>query len=225
MTRTTVLAADEAVVFRAAVRSLLARESDLAVVEAGDLDGVVRQVANAVPDIALIDVALPPVGAVAAVTYFRRFFPATTTVVWGLDPSPDDVLACVRAGAIGFLTKDVSPHGFVRALRGIARGESPMPRSLTAAMIGALHDLDERQRAAERSAALSVREREVLDHLAEGLRNREIARRLYISEATVKRHVQNILRKLGASSRREAVAMFRTAAGAPALRLVTSGTA
>jgi DNA-binding NarL/FixJ family response regulator len=218
VSRTKILVADEATVFRAAVRSLLARESDLDVADAADLDGVVRQVAAGPPDIALIDLGLPPLGAAAAVTYLRRFFPETRTVVWSFEATPEGVLNTVRGGAIGYLTKNVSAHGLVRALRGVLRGESPLPRHLTAAMIEALHNLDEREKAAERSAALSAREREVLSLVADGFRNRDIARELFISEATVKRHVQNILRKLGTSTRREAVEMFQAAGGLAASR-------
>ena len=123
------------------------------------------------------------------------------------------MLSAVRAGAHGFLHKEISPEGLVRALRGVVQGEAPMSRDLASLMIDALHGLDERTRAQERAAGLSAREREVLDLVAQGARNKQIASSLVISEFTVKRHVQNILQKLELPSRRAAATFYGTAFG------------
>ncbi len=107
--------------------------------------------------------------------------------------------------------------GLVRALRAAANGEAPIARDLTAALLEALHGTHARIEAVERAAALSEREREVLQHLATGERNRQIADALAISEFTVKRHVQNILQKLGLPSRDAAGALYDAAYGRPEL--------
>jgi DNA-binding NarL/FixJ family response regulator len=96
-------------------------------------------------------------------------------------------------------------------LRGLGLGEAPLSRALAARLVDALHGSDEREQIAERARLLSSREREVLELVAHGSRNKEIARKLFISEFTVKRHVQNILAKLDVGSREEAAAFYRGA--------------
>ena len=212
MNRTRILVADPLRIFRSGVRNLLARENGFEVVEAGSLDEVLASVDEECPDVALIDLELPPLGGVAAVQRLAQRC-STYTIVWSFEPSQDIVLSAVRAGAHGFLHKEISPEGLVRALRGVVQGEAPLSRDLASLMIEALHGLDERTRAQERAAGLSAREREVLDLVAQGARNKQIASSLVISEFTVKRHVQNILQKLDLPSRRAAATLYGTAFG------------
>jgi DNA-binding NarL/FixJ family response regulator len=210
--RTRILVAEPLRMFRAGVRNLLERESDFEVVEASTLDEAIRVARDHCLDVALVDLGLPPLGGVTAVRRLTTIG-STFTIVWSFQPSRETVLAAVRAGAHGFLHKDISPDGLVRALRGVAQGEAPLSRDLASLMIDALHGLDERTVARERAGALSPREREVLDLVAQGARNKQIAARLVISEFTVKRHVQNILQKLELPSRRAAAALYGTAFG------------
>jgi two-component system, NarL family, nitrate/nitrite response regulator NarL len=205
--RTRILVADRMTIFRSGVRNLLVRDSDLEVVEAADLDGVRRVITNECPDIALVDLDLPPVGGVAAVSWLRECCRARV-VVWSFDPTSQSVLAAVRAGASGFLHKDISAQGLLRALRGVVRGEGALSRELVTLMIDEIHRHEERQRALARLAVLSSREREILDFVAQGERNRDIARHLTISEFTVKRHIQNILGKLDVASRAAAAEYY-----------------
>jgi len=123
------------------------------------------------------------------------------------------VLSAVRSGAHGFLHKEISAEGLIRALRGAAQGEAPLSRDLASLMIDALHGLDARAQARDRATILSSREREVLDLVAQGARNKQIAASLVISEFTVKRHVQNILQKLELPSRGAAATFYGTAFG------------
>ena len=210
MSRTRVLVADPLRIFRAGVRSLLARESDFEVLEAASLGEMLDVVETQAPEVALIDLDLPPLGGVAAVRRLARSS-SIYTVMWSFDASSETVLGAIRAGAHGYLHKDLSADGLVRALRGVLQGEAPLARDLASSMIDALHGVDARAHARDRLAVLSSREREVLDQLAEGSRNRQIAAALAISEFTVKRHVQNILQKLELPSR-GAVAAFHRAA-------------
>jgi two-component system, NarL family, nitrate/nitrite response regulator NarL len=212
MRRTRILVADPLRIFRAGVRNLLARESDFEVVEAGTLDEVLSAVEVDCPDIALIDLELPPLGGVAAVQRLSRFC-STHAIVWSFEPSQETVLSAVRSGAHGYLHKEISPEGLVRALRGAVQGEAPLSRDLASLMISALHGLDAQTRARDRATVLSSREREVLDLIAQGARNKQIATTLVISEFTVKRHVQNILQKLELPSRRAAATFYGTAFG------------
>jgi DNA-binding NarL/FixJ family response regulator len=210
MIRRRVLVADGAPLFRSGVRHLLTREGDFLLTEAGDFDELVYAMEHEAPEIALIDLDLPPSGGVAAVARLAAQSQARL-VVWGLEAEREQVLEALTAGADGFLDKAISPPGLMRALRGIGRGETPLPRELVTVVVDAVHDLEARDRARERVVVLSAREREVLALVATGARNREIAEKLSISEFTVKRHMQNILQKLDLSSRRAAGAFYRAA--------------
>jgi two-component system nitrate/nitrite response regulator NarL len=212
MRRTSIVIADAGPIFRAGVRHLLGRESDFELFEAATLPALSQTLEERQPDIALIDLELPPSGGVAAVARLAPHY-ETHMVVWGFEASSDEVLAAVTAGAKGFLPKKISPAGLIRSLRGVVRGEAPLSRGLATLMIDAVQGLEERDRARERAAALSTREREVLALVAEGLRNRQIAQALSISEFTVKRHMQNILHKLDLPSRRAAGLFYRSAFG------------
>jgi DNA-binding NarL/FixJ family response regulator len=192
------------------VRSLLAREDEFEVLEAGSLQEVLQVVEGDCPDIALIDLNLPPAGGVAGVTKLTELYPIKT-IVWSFEADRDTVLAAIRAGASGYLHKEISAPGLVRSIRGVVRGEAPLARDLATLMIGALHGLEERDRVREQAAVLSPRERQVLSYVARGAQNRQIAQALYISEFTVKRHMQNILQKLSLPSRRAAAAFYRSA--------------
>jgi DNA-binding NarL/FixJ family response regulator len=213
-----IVVADGAAVMRAAVRSVLEREKDFVVVEAADLDGALDAArGDAPPDVMLVDLALPPAGGIGAVKALAAAG-CPEIIVWGFGTDRSLVFSAIRAGATGFLHKDISPPGLIRALRGAARGEAPLSRDLVALVIDAVHDLDAGQQARERAAALSAREREVLGRVAGGARNKQIAAALSISEFTVKRHVQNILRKLDLSSRQAAAAYYESAFAAEELR-------
>jgi two-component system, NarL family, nitrate/nitrite response regulator NarL len=211
--KTRVCIADGITIFRAGVREVLAREKDFEVVEAVDLESFVVALQRGI-DIALVDADLPPTGAFEAVAQAKEH--CSEVIVWSMRPSPEEVLAAVRAGATGYLRKEISADGLVRSLRGVGRGESPLSRDLAALLIDALHSAERGSRAREIAAALSAREREVLGHIAQGARNKQIAAELTISEFTVKRHVQNILHKLDLPSRRAAAALYSANADAVA---------
>jgi DNA-binding NarL/FixJ family response regulator len=211
MTRPRVLVADPFAIFRAGVRDLLARASEFSVVEASDLDDTRRVLAElGAVDIALVDADLPRRGGVAAVEWLQAHS-CVDTIVWSFEPTREGVLATVRAGAKGFLHKDISPDGLVRSLRGLSRGEAPFSRDLTTLMIDAIHHFRGCEVTRDRLSTLTPREAEVLERIARGARNRQIAAELTISEFTVKRHVQNILEKLGLSSRQDAADFHRVA--------------
>jgi len=203
-----VLIADGAPLFRSGVRHLLTREGDFVLTEAADFDELMQAMEHEAPEIALIDLDLPPSGGVAAVGRLAAQS-AARLVVWGFEAEREKVLEALTAGADGFLDKAISPTGLMRALRGMSRGETPLPRELVTVVVDAVHDFEARDRARERIVVLSAREREVLALVATGARNRQIAGDLSISEFTVKRHMQNILKKLNLSSRTAAGAFYR----------------
>jgi DNA-binding NarL/FixJ family response regulator len=204
-----VLLADDLETLRSGVRDILLRESDFKVFEARDLVELRAAVARYSPDIVLVDLDLPPLGGIAAVAELQGS--ETSSIIWSLGPNRATVLEAIRAGARGYLDKEISPQGLVRALRGVVRGEAALSRELVTLLIDALHGVEERDRVRDQAAVLSSREREVLALVSRGARNREIGEELHISEFTVKRHVQNILNKLEVPSRRSAAAVYRSA--------------
>ena len=210
MTRRRILTAESLGIFRSGVRTLLDRESDFEIVVATDFGELSRAIEIDCPDIALVDLDLQPNGGIEAVSRLAKRC-TCATIVWSFEPARETVLAAIRAGADGYLEKSISPGGLVRALRGVVRGEAPLSRDLASMMIEALHGHEERSRAREKAMVLSEREREVLELVAGGAKNREIAERLFISEFTVKRHIQNILHKLELPSRRAAASFYRSA--------------
>ncbi len=211
-----VLVADPLPVLRTAVACVLARETDMAAAQAADLDSLLAVAAEFRPEVVLVDLDLPPLGGIEAV---RRLTASQSTyvIVWSFEPRAIDVFNAIRANASGYLTKDIGPEALVRTLRGVRRGQAPLPRSLTLRMINELHISEQRERARQRTARLSRRESTVLSLVERSYSNRQIAAELFISEHTVKRHIQNILGKLQQSSRKDAAAVFRAAREAEAL--------
>jgi two-component system nitrate/nitrite response regulator NarL len=201
--------ADPVRIFRTGVRNLLQRETDFDVSEAAQLADL-EALKDVSPDITLIDLHFPPLGAVPAMNWLRNRC-AARNIVWSFEPSRQVVLATMRAGADGYLSKEITRAGLVRSLRGVLRGEAALSRELTTFVVDALRGLEQRDRTRERVYLLSNREREILYYVAQGLRNRQIATTLEISEYTVKRHIQNILGKLDLASRGAAADFYREA--------------
>jgi DNA-binding NarL/FixJ family response regulator len=206
VTRSRVLIADPLPIFRAGVRDVLLAEEDFAVCEAGDRDEVLESMARNGCDVVLIDLDLPPGGALAVLPDLHASS-AVHAIVWSFKPSQEKVLAVLRHGASGYLHKEIPAPALLRTLRALGQGEAPLARDLAGAAIDAVRGSGDR----EIASILTVREREVLGLVASGARNRDVAATLEISEFTVKRHVQNILRKLALPSRVEASAFYRSA--------------
>jgi NarL family two-component system response regulator LiaR len=202
--------ADPFTVFRLGVRTIMREEEDFEVSEVAslaELEGLLA--AGSRPDLALVDLDLPPSGALNAVELLRRS--GTAPIVWSHRArlSPGLVFELVQAGAAGVLSKEISPTGLVRALRGAMRGQAALGREIGSLLISGTQEATLGADTSKRMSALSSRELDVLELVSEGQANKEIAATLCISEFTVKRHVQNILRKLGVHSRWEAAASYR----------------
>jgi DNA-binding NarL/FixJ family response regulator len=205
VTRPLVVVADPSSVFRAGLRVVAERDRAFAVREARDLDELLAQVAAEPTHVAVVDLELPPLGGPHALERLAKQARPVPSLVWSLRPTPEDVLAAVSAGALGFVSKTIGAAELLGALRRVLIGEPALEPELAGLLMAAVQRAHEAQRA--RESLLSDRERHVLELVAAGLRNREIAGELEISVFTVKRHVQNILRKLELPSRRAAAAL------------------
>jgi DNA-binding NarL/FixJ family response regulator len=197
--------------FAAAVRSVL-EQAGFDVVHARTGGELLAAARARTANVALVDVRLPPTGGVDAIRVLSRDV-GTPAVAWDADPRPGTIIEAIRANAIGYLPKRVAPATLVDTVRAASRGEATAPPVLTAEIADELHRASRRRRAKALLAALSGRELEVLALTARGNRNREIGRALAISEFTVKRHMHNILEKLGLDSRRDAAALYDEARG------------
>ena len=155
------------------------------------------------PDIVLLDMSLAD--SVGALAELRRIEPEPKVVVLGLTETEVDVLSWVEAGAVGYVTREQSAEEFVQTVRRVARGEMQCSPQITATLLRRVRALG----AKPQQAALTARESEIGVLIAQGLSNKEIARRLSIELATVKNHVHNILQKLGVAGRGQAAALLR----------------
>jgi DNA-binding NarL/FixJ family response regulator len=200
-----VLVADDHQLMREGTAALLAADPRIEIAGmARDGRETLELATRRVPDVALVDLNMPLLDGLQVCAELRRSQPQIAVLILTVSEEEPDLYAALRVGATGYLTKDVPAAELVEAVIAAARGE---PR-IAAAMAGRmLAELGGRPVAADDPlGVLSEREREVLTLLAEGLRNREIAERLIIREATVKTHVRHVLEKLRFRNRAEAAA-------------------
>ena len=208
-----VLLADDQPLFREALAALLSVRTEIEVVGvAGNGDEVLRRADEVHPDVVLMDLHMPVLDGVATTKRLRVAHPRMQVLVLTTFDDDDDVFAALRAGAIGYLLKDVSAERLVEAVLASARGESVLQPSVAAKVVARFAQLRDEPlpgRMQPLPVPLSDRELEVLRHLAEGRSNREIAQAVFLAEGTVKNHVTNVLVKLGARDRTQAAIRAR----------------
>jgi len=217
--RLRLLIVDDHAFFRRGIREILNEEEDMEVVaEASSGEQAIKLVRELQADgldLMLMDIDMPGLDGISATAQIAAEFPDMPVVMMTVSSLDRDLFEALRVGAVGFLSKSLSPDALARALRGFRRGESlPMSSDVAQKVLGYFKGAPvepqppsvETQRA---ETTLTAREQEVLELIALGARDREIAERLIVTESTVKKHVQNILRKLHARNRAEAVARLR----------------
>lgn len=200
-----VMLVDDHVFWRRGVKQIIDEQSDMEVVaEASNGEEAVARAPVARPDIILMDVNMPKMSGVQATRAIADMQPDTRIVMLSVSDTDDNLFESLKAGAVGFLSKDVDPDEVTRAVRSTMEGESTLSRFLAARLVKYVQR-GEPEHARKAPSNLTEREEEILRLIARGARDREIAQQLYISESTVKKHVQNVLRKLQARNRVEAV--------------------
>ena len=198
-----VLIADDHAVVRQGLRTFLELQDEIEVVgEAADGIEALELVQRTKPDVALLDLVMPRLGGLEAIRRIREVAPATRVLVLTSFADDDTVLPAVRAGAAGYLLKDVQPPELVGAIRAVHAGEALLAPAVATMLVEQLAAED--GEGAPRGEQLTPREREVLALLARGRANKVIARDLGVSERTVKTHVSNILGKLNLTDRTQA---------------------
>ena len=207
-----VMLVDDHALVRSAVRQALTAPGVEVVGEGSSADDALDMAPQLRPDVLLLDINLPDGDGLRVLRELRPRLPATKIVMLTVSTDRRDLMEAVRAGAAGFLTKDLSPDALLRSVLGLRRGDLPMSRAMAAEVVRSLAG---KAPAARREGgtsneldALSVRERDVLRHLAEGHTDREIGEQLGISPRTVETHVGSILHKLGVRNRAEAAQRY-----------------
>ena len=206
--RIRILVVDDHAVVRRGLQAVLADEAGLEVVgEAANAREAVARARALQPDIVFMDIRMgeaDDASGIDACRQIRDELPETQVIMFTSYGERESVLSSIMAGATGFLTKNVSHAQLIQAIRAAARGESLLDTGVTRGVIERLAELS--RSTAPAGAGLSEREREVLLLIAQGLTNKEIAARLFVSPFTARNHVIHILDKLGLSRRAEAAA-------------------
>lgn len=206
------LIVDDHVLFREGLASIFRSEKDIEIVGlAGTVREAIDQAGSLKPDIVLMDFNLPDGTGADATRAILDLHPKCGIVFLTMSEKDENLFDAIRAGAKGYLLKDMHPPKLVNALRAVQRGESAISRAMTLRL---MKELSQSGSGAERGVAgpsptLTRRELDVLNAVARGLSNQEIANELVLSENTVKYHVHSILDKLNLKDRREAAAYAR----------------
>lgn len=203
-----VLVVDDHAFFRRGLVSVLAEEADIDVVgEAGDGEQAVRKAGDLLPDVVLMDVRMPRTSGIDACTGIKSAVPSAKIVMLTISDEEEDLFEAIKAGATGYLLKEISVDELPEAVRAVSDGQSFINPSMATKLIGEFATLARKDKTRSPQVPaphLTGREKEVLRLVARGLNNRDIGQELYISENTVKNHIRNILEKLQLHSRMEA---------------------
>jgi two-component system response regulator DevR len=176
------------------------------VAEAGDADAALKAVEASHPDVVIMDVRLPGRSGIEACREIRSAFPDIKVLMLTAHSDDEALFSSIMAGAAGFVLKQVRGGDLVGAVRQVARGESLLDPTVTARVLARLRG--EGTQANDGMSELTSQERKILDLVAEGMTNRQIAEKVFLAEKTVKNYVSNILLKLGLSRRAEAAAFM-----------------
>jgi DNA-binding NarL/FixJ family response regulator len=201
MEKIRVLLADDHALFRRGLASLLMPQDDLEVVgEASTGDEAIERARELMPDVILMDVRMPGMNGLEATRRLSEEMPYVKIVILTVSEDEEDLFAALKGGAQGYLLKNIDPDDLIACIHQVQRGEAPLAPAMATKI------LREFSAAAPRPGpSLTHREREVLELVARGDANKEIARHLQISENTVKNHLRNILEKLHLQNRVQAV--------------------
>ena len=208
-----ILIVDDLVLFRVGIAQILSKESDMEVVgEAEDARSAMDAALDTSPNIILMDLSLPSPGGIETTQRIKRELPSVSIIVLAVQEDEDALFDAIKAGAAAFILKDVSPDDLVQIIRRVSNGEYLINDKVFSQPAVASRVLKEfrelavyGQEAAPIFAPLSPREVQILDNIAQGMTNKQVAYTLSISEQTVKNHMSSILRKLSVNDRTQAV--------------------
>lgn len=198
---TTVFIVDDHDLFRAGVRAELPNDLEI-VGDASEVQAAIELIRERQPDLVLVDVHMPSGGGRAVITGVHTTHPDIKFLAISASDAPEDVVATVRAGARGYVTKTVSPPDLADAIRRVVDGDAVFSPKLAGFVLDAFSGMEVKDLDPDLDK-LTKREREVLQHIARGYTYREVGEQLFISVKTVENHMSAVLRKLQLSNRRE----------------------
>jgi len=201
-----ILVVDDHILFRDGIVSLLKAAGKSVVGEAKNGLEAIEQAMELRPDLILLDIDMPKMNGLEALKQLRKKIPAAKVVMLTVSNEDANLLKAVRAGASGYLLKNLSSDEFLNKLDGLQRGEVAMTHKTMTQLVNAFADLEQQEAQFDGKGRLTAREIELLHYVAKGCSNREIAEQLYISKNTVKSHMKNIMQKLNLHNRAEAAA-------------------
>ncbi|MBI5287689.1 MAG: response regulator transcription factor [Chloroflexi bacterium] len=202
-----VLLVDDQILFRKGVRALLEAEEDIEIVsEAGNGNEAANKVKAYRPDVVLMDIHMPECDGIEATRLIKAEHPDVKIVILTVSDEDDDLFEAIKAGAEGYLLKNLRPDELIQMLRSVVANEAPLSPAIASKLLGEFrrHPRDEEKQ--PHGPELTSREREVLQLVAEGMSNAEIGLKLCVVEGTVKNHLHNILEKLHLQNRVQAAA-------------------
>jgi DNA-binding NarL/FixJ family response regulator len=207
-----ILIADDHALLRQGIKNVLELETDLQIVgEAADGEEAIRKVLELLPDIILLDINMPLCNGLEVTKVLSVSYPKTKVIVLTIHDDESYVVEVIKAGAAGYLLKDIEPGMLVKAIRTVQAGQSFIYPTLAQKLFGEIKRQEVRKQEEAQSAErrreerLTYREIEVLECICQGKSNQETAQKLYLSEKTVKNHLTNIFRKINVSDRTQAV--------------------
>ena len=206
ISKITIVLAEDHVVVRQSIRQFLDREEDLEVVgEAGDGEEAVQLVKRFLPDILLLDVAMPKLNGIEVTKRVKASFPTVAVLALTAYDFDQYIFALLESGAAGYLLKDVSGQELIGAIRAVYRGEAVLHPAVAMKVVARFRQPDGKSSGDERPGLLTEREVAILELAARGKTNKEIAFDLSLSMRTIEAYFKNIFNKLGVGSRTEAV--------------------
>lgn len=199
---------DDLRLLREGLVSLLAEQQDITVIGAAASGNAALEKITALrPEVALIDIGMPGKDGLTVTHALRRAAPEVKVLILGMSDLTEDIMACIEAGAAGYVLKDASCDSLVDTIRAVHHGESFCSPRMTTSLFSRIAELASERlpRLPPSALKLTTRELDILNEIAQGLSNKEIAQRLFIEPQTVKNHIHNILDKLHLHTRLEAV--------------------
>jgi DNA-binding NarL/FixJ family response regulator len=201
--------ADDNRLLREGLASMLAEIDDITVVGmASSGSEAINQIRKLLPEVALVDIGMPDKDGLDVTETLHKELDTVKVIILGMPDLTDEIMACIEAGAAGYVLKEASFEYLVESIRSVQRGESFCSPRMAASLFSRVAELAG-EKISENSVKLTQREVEIINKIADGLSNKEIAEQLYIELQTVKNHIHNILDKLQLHNRLEAVQYAR----------------
>lgn len=201
-----VMLADDRALMRDGIASLLRSRGHEVVAEASNGREALEKVAMVSPDLILMDIRMPVMDGLEATRLIKARYPSLKIVMLTVSDEEQDLFEAIKSGAHGYLLKDLEAAQFFEALEAIEKGQAVLPTRLAGKLLEEFRSQAKTVGEAEESQALGARGQDVLALVAQGLTNKEVAERLFISENTVKYHMKNILDKLHLQNRAQVIA-------------------